>query len=161
MTTETRFEVRPRRVQGDDGWGVYDTAAGRFVGGWFAFHIRAAAEQVAAYHEAEGDAAQQTLPPVHQTPVTAPETWPRLGCHKVTQTMWMVPSLNTAPGAYWSVEWFPGNDLRCSCPHGQANEGVPVGERRACRHVRLVVRAEQMGSPARPVAPPAISALCD
>ena len=47
-----RFEVRPSLINvGGDGWGVFDTLAGMFVGGWFAKHIRIAAEQTCVIHE--------------------------------------------------------------------------------------------------------------
>lgn len=50
----SRFDVRSWRLNGLDGWGVYDTLEDRFVGGWFAEHIRFAAEAMVRHHEREG-----------------------------------------------------------------------------------------------------------
>ena len=50
-----RFEVRSWIYGGEHGWGVYDTAEERFVGGWFALHIRSAAEAMVPFHEAEAN----------------------------------------------------------------------------------------------------------
>lgn len=57
-----RFEVRPWRVLGDDGWGVFDTRNNYFVGGWFAAHIRSAAEAMVPYYERGNE------PAFHSTP---------------------------------------------------------------------------------------------
>lgn len=46
-----RYEVRPWRMHGEDGWGVYDKIGGDFVGGWFAKNIRIAAEQTMVFQE--------------------------------------------------------------------------------------------------------------
>ena len=95
-----------------------------------------------------------------QSPVTDSDTWPRLGVVKVSQTAWMAPSAKTAPGAYWLVEWFPGNRLTCSCPHGEhtANHDSSA---RPCRHMRLVLAAERANDAKRPTFAPNVAGLVD
>ena len=53
-----RHEVRPWRLHGDDGWGVYDKYREDFVGGWFGRNIRIAAEQMCVVHERDWLAAE-------------------------------------------------------------------------------------------------------
>lgn len=45
---QRRYEVREWMYPaGGDGWGVYDTVEGDFTGGWFAGHIKIAAQHMA------------------------------------------------------------------------------------------------------------------
>lgn len=59
---------------------------------------------------------------------------------------WFVHSATT-PGAWWRVDFIPGESLTCSCPAG-LRVGVNVGGR-PCRHVRAV--CERMAAAAEAV----------
>lgn len=45
--TGERYEVQTWELNGSHGWGVWDTVAGDWTGGWFGHHVRTAAEQLA------------------------------------------------------------------------------------------------------------------
>ncbi len=56
---------------------------------------------------------------------------------------WMVASKSVAPGAYWAVSLThegAASVMHCPCPAGRRLEGVPLPERRGCRHLVAVVR---------------------
>ncbi len=57
-------------------------------------------------------------------------------------SLWMVESKST-PHSYWPVSLThegAASVMHCPCPAGRRLEGVPLPDRRGCRHLVAVVR---------------------